>query len=997
MRFPRLFSAVPFSALLALARAAPITGQEPVRPEDYFGRNWMVDDGVPHDVVNRAVQDGQGYLWLATAAGLARFDGRSFREFPLPHPSLDSGYNIRALAAEDGATLLMLPARGDVVRLRAGVFSLHPVSAWVHGQSILDLFPEPSGALWLGMADGGLVRWANGRVETFGAAEGIARHGADFSFAIDAAGSTWIAGGNFFARYEKGRLIPFPQPVGTDMLIAPARSGGLWIATRERLLKWEHGILTASSPAPIWPTGQKTGTQQMFEDRDGSLWIATRRRGLYRWAGGQLTHEPTSSQMLTSVTADAEGDIWVTANGGGISELRRKHFVLVDAAAGLPDGTSSAVCADLDGAVWFANRGGGVARYVGGRVELVPPPPGSQPFYANTVYPGADGEVWVGAFDGLYRTTPAPPRRLERVDAPVQDVRVLFRSREGDLWIASPNHLGYMRRGIYHAITAAEGYAGFVPGAIAQDAGGTIWVAVERELFSFADGRLVRRVARESFPGGHIHALAITPDGDFWLGTARGLVGWRGDRLRCFLTADGLADDLITQVLPDGNGSLWLGGRRGLFRVALGELRAVADGRSSAVISTPFGAEEGLAAAAPVSVCQPAVWRAGDGRLWFTTYKGVVGLDPAAASQALPAPPVFLDQTLVDGHPAAAGAGLRMVAGNQRLEFLFSAPSFIAPEKVQLHYRLSGYDADWIDTGSERLARYAWLPAGRYQLQVAARHQDGAWGAPVTMAAITVVPHWWQTPGGRIALLGLFTALVVLLARHSAQRQLKQRLRRLEQEHALEKERTRIARDLHDELGSGLSQIGMLAHRLKRRCREDDLAPGLGQLASRTRRLSSELESIVWTVSPKNDSLDGFAGFVRRFAHDFLQDTDIACAVLGAETIPACRLAPEIQHHLLAVLKEALNNAFKHSGATQITLSLSFRWGVFELAIADNGAGFPLDAAHHSERNGLRNMRTRTAEIGGQLQIASPPAGGTVLVIRVRLTPDLRPAGPVAS
>jgi signal transduction histidine kinase len=359
------------------------------------------------------------------------------------------------------------------------------------------------------------------------------------------------------------------------------------------------------------------------------------------------------------------------------------------------------------------------------------------------------------------------------------------------------------------------------------------------------------------------------------------------------------------------------------------------------------------------------------------------------------APPVYLDEIRVDGRARPAGPDLRLAAGDRAVTFLFGAPSFIAPERVQLRHQLVGHDPDWIASGSERQAHYAQLAPSRYALQVAARHSDGAWGPAETVQAFTVLPAWWQRGGARAAMAALAALPVLLLARYGSQRKLRRRLERLEQAHALDKERARIARDLHDELGAGLTQIGMLAHRLKRRSREPEIAPALGQLAAKTRRLAGELEGIVWTMSPKNDSLDRFAAYLVRFAHDFFQDSTIACVVRRPELIPPCGFAPDVQHHLLAVVKEALANALKYSGATQVTLTLGYSQGVFALGIVDNGAGFAAESGESDECNGLRNMRARIQEIGGRLQIDSAPRRGTSIQVQVRASPLPRPVASV--
>jgi signal transduction histidine kinase len=230
----------------------------------------------------------------------------------------------------------------------------------------------------------------------------------------------------------------------------------------------------------------------------------------------------------------------------------------------------------------------------------------------------------------------------------------------------------------------------------------------------------------------------------------------------------------------------------------------------------------------------------------------------------------------------------------------------------------------------------------------------------------------------------MLTALTAWLARTIAQRRLQERLRRLEQAHALEKERARIARDLHDDLGSSLTEVGLLADRLVESA-PGDLAPQLSGLAWRTRRLATDLSGIVWTMNASNSSLDRLAHFFQRYADRLFRNTGTRCVTTGIESIPAVLLAPDLQHNLLAIVKESMNNILKHARATEARLELSYAEGIFQIRVSDNGVGFVVDQVEH-DGNGLRNMQVRVKEMKGTFKLTSVPGAGAAVLICV---PDI--------
>jgi signal transduction histidine kinase len=552
------------------------------------------------------------------------------------------------------------------------------------------------------------------------------------------------------------------------------------------------------------------------------------------------------------------------------------------------------------------------------------------------------------------------------------------------VWTAGSGVLGWYRGETFTAVANAPAAADGDITAIAEQPAGHLWLGTSRgNLFEFSDGRLTRSAVALGVAEATIHAVLPEADsGALWLATTEGLVLVLDGTVRRFTQADGLPDDIVLQLLADDRRNLWLGSPRGLFRIARAELLERAKAGGAAVNPIAYGPEQGLAGISPATNYQPSAVKDRRGTLWFCTYRGAIGIHPDRLPRDAPPPPVWIDEVRLDERPIAAPELARVPPGAHQLAFRFAALSFAAPERVRVRHQLEGFDADWVDTAPDRTARYAKLPPGDYRLRVIACNSEGGWNREGATLAFSVLPAWWQTPWFAVSAVIAFGALVAWGARVWSQRKLRARLERLEREHALEKERARISRDMHDELGGSVTGINLLVQRL-RADRTPALNGALDLLDRRVRRLTLELERVVWTVSPKNSSLDQLAAFIERFAQNLLADSAVRCRVQGREDIPARPLNPECQHHVLAVTKEAINNVLKHSRATEAVITMSFADDAFALAVRDNGVGFTPEAQEHSERNGLRNMRTRVTELGGTLEIRSAPGRGTEVALRV--------------
>jgi signal transduction histidine kinase len=312
--------------------------------------------------------------------------------------------------------------------------------------------------------------------------------------------------------------------------------------------------------------------------------------------------------------------------------------------------------------------------------------------------------------------------------------------------------------------------------------------------------------------------------------------------------------------------------------------------------------------------------------------------------------------------------------------------NFAAPENVLFRYRLLGWDDKWSAPDRSRDFTFSRLPAGSYEFQVTACNDAGIWSSDGARLAFEVTPflwqHWWFKLGGVLAFAGLIGTSV----RFWSNRRLQHELELLKHREALEKERARIARDLHDDLGSSLTQVGLLLEELRENlpATEPTQTQAAG-LSNRVRSLARDLDAVVWTVNPRKDSLHELAGYIGQFFLESFRATRIRPRLDIAEGLPAMAISPEVRHHLFLAAKEAFNNVIKHSQASEVKLKIGIVANELELKLEDNGSGFRMPEAETSKRHGLKNLRSRVEELQGRLELTSDASMGTCVRLVIPL------------
>jgi signal transduction histidine kinase len=470
---------------------------------------------------------------------------------------------------------------------------------------------------------------------------------------------------------------------------------------------------------------------------------------------------------------------------------------------------------------------------------------------------------------------------------------------------------------------------------------------------------------------------------------------------------EGLLNNVICQIMEDGRGNLWLGSYGGVFRINKQELNESAAADARDIHCVGYNTEDGLPTLECQGGFQPSGYRSPDGRLWFPTVKGLVVVDPAKVSQDSTPPNVVIEEVLADGSTIAItnqpdssvpDLTLKVVvpAGSQRLEFQYTALSLTSPMGVHFKCRLEGLEQDWEDAGSKRNVEYRHVPEGIYRFRVTAGNSDGVWNETGAAVTVVVLPYFWETKWFLALSLLAGLASVASIVRYSERRRMHRRLAQAERERSIEKERARIARDIHDELGANLTEIALLSEFAQETtASQAQVQADMQKITARARNLTQMMDEVVWAVTPQNDTLEKFVTYTCSFIEEYLQTAKLACRLEVPEVLPEIMIGSEVRHNLFLSVKEALNNVVKHAQASEVRIYINLDSRRLTVAIQDNGKGFKQHAgtSHEQTHNageqqdGLYNIRQRMKNISGEMELESRP-GRTYLTLVILLASD---------
>ncbi|MEJ6001101.1 two-component regulator propeller domain-containing protein [Paucibacter soli] len=735
---------------------------------------WQTEQGLPLNTVQALYQSHDGYLWVGTAGGLARFDGARFTGFDARQaPSMASEPVFGFM--EDGQKNLWIGHSKGAAIYRKGSFQTMFGSELTDGRRVWAFAQAADGAVWAA-TENGLVRWNKGATRLYQQADGLPSNRLR-TLAFDRAGTLWIgtSGGGLVALAD-GRfrtLGPeqgFPHLQVRHVIADPA--GGIWAATAGAGLVrvQEDGRMRVYTVADGLPSDQLTS---LARDAQGALWIGSWGAGLSRMSeDGRFSTISTANGLagdqIWSVQADREGSIWIGTWVGGLNRLRNRAFGVLGTPEGLSHDNVRAVLHGRQGVSWVATSGGGLNRIEenGQRISVLRKADGLPTDEISSLLEDRDGALWIGSYTaGVARLQGGKIERFGPDQGlPSAEVRALFQDRSGTLWAGTQSGLARFSGKGFEAVRDAGAPRGGVA-AMLQDRQGTLWFGTTGDgLVRLRDGRFETLSKADGLVSNWIMALYEDADAKLWIGTnGEGMNRLSDGRLTAIRPADGLWDGIALTILEDRAGYLWMSCNRGFFRVARAELNAFAEGRVARVKSTGYGPGDALRSTTFAGGLQPAGAIDAQGRLWLPSSNGLVIVDPVRLPGAGQPPQIQLEGVLLDGVNRPLDAEVLLPPGSVPLTIRYTAMTLLNADRVRFRYQMEGITRDWVDAGRSREAAFPALPHGRYRFRVAASTDGEHWSEAAAPLLITVRPYLYQTAWFQaLALLGTLAAMLAL-------------------------------------------------------------------------------------------------------------------------------------------------------------------------------------------------------------------------------------------
>jgi ligand-binding sensor domain-containing protein/signal transduction histidine kinase len=721
-----------------------------LQPSQYILETWQTADGLPAAAGEAITRTPDGYLWIGTGEGLARFDGVRFAVFDHSNEPAIPSKGILALYVDRSSKLWIGTLRGLAV-LQNGRFKPFQTDAKVAHAAIRAIVEDKERRLWVGTTNG-LVEIDGDHSRLFGIAEGL-RDSHIRALLADRNGTIWVAtltGGVHRFDGKEFKAVQLGPDAAGEVVSAMYEDtdGTLWFGTRSGSLYRRTG----DRSEVVAPSGRLgSAVHALTRDHDGNMWIGTVAGGLVRLREGVFTTLESShfpSNDLRALYEDNEGSLWVGSAGGGLSRLRNGKFAPLGEPEGLQGNVTWSIVPRAGGGIWVGTEEG-VSSYVGNTFQHMAEPNGFEHVQVRAVLEDRKGAFWAGTDGaGVYRRDQGRVTAFSRLNGlSSNSIRALNEDRRGRVWIGTNAGLDLIDGDKVISMLPQLSRSGPISiDLIHEDRNGAQWVATTTDGLYVIDGEKTRHLGlADGLPGNWVIAIYEDERGVMWLGTTDGLAVWRDGKLTSLAASGGVLRETIYQILEDDQHRIWFTTNKGLASVPRASLDALAAGGSVASDIHTYDVADGLRSVEFDGGNSSAGCRTADGRLWFPSIRGIVVVDPAHIPTNTLPPKVWIEQMSVDATPMQLTDGMEVDPGRQQWEFHYTATNLIAPLRSRFRYRLEGFDRDWIDAGSRRTAYYTTLPHGTYNFHVIASNNDGVWNEVGASFRFTLKPYFYQT------------------------------------------------------------------------------------------------------------------------------------------------------------------------------------------------------------------------------------------------------------
>lgn len=721
----------------------------------YIHDVWKTEQGLPQDSVQAIIQSRQGYLWLGTQEGIARFDGVRFDVF--------DKYRINALKDnyimclyEDKNGALWVGTRGGgltYIHLQEEKFLTYTTMDGLGSDFVYAITMDRKGAMWIGTT-GGISRLQDGKFATYTTKEGLPNNSVN-TICIGSKDELWLGTlGGGASRLTDGKFTNYSKTEGLAdnfvRAILTDRHGNLWLGT-------ENGLnMMKDDKFAVYTTRDglsDNNINSLYEDNEGSLWVGTYDGGLNRIVDGKISaftmKEGLSQNAVYSILEDHEGSLWIGTGSGGLNRLKDGRIITFTTTDGLADDLILSVYEDDDGTIWIGTENGGLSRYAEGKFKNFVLTDNQASKTVQTILRDKKKTLWLGTGYGLFAMKDGKPIHYTTSEGLSNNsVTSLCDAMDGSLWVGTRDGLSLLKNNKFMVFKTEQGLSDNVIRVILLDRQGNLWVGTNNGLNRWQNGVFKIYTTNDGLSNNFIYSLYEDKDGVLWIGTRSGLNRLAAGKITSYTVSIGMYDDVVFQILEDEKENLWMSCNKGIYEISKNELNQYAQGKISRIHSLSYGIADGMKSRECCGGLQPSGWKSHDGRLWFPTIKGLTVINPALRIKKNETPPpVIIEQVWADGREVKIKQGAEMIfpPGTEKFEFHYTALSFLATEKVKFKYQLKGIDRQVLEAGNQRTAYYTKIPPGHYAFQVTACNQDGVWNTNGAVVKFYLEPFFYQT------------------------------------------------------------------------------------------------------------------------------------------------------------------------------------------------------------------------------------------------------------
>ncbi len=985
-------------------------------------RIYTTENGLAQNIVNRVVRDSHGYLWFCTEDGLSRFDGQNFVNYDmasgLPHPQVN-----HILEARDGSFWLATNGGGivrfDISQKSKGEprFVVVPIIASAEkalaANEVNYLYQDRSGTIWAGAFTGLLRLEKDGERDVF---RRVALSPNDESASIrgfteDENNNLWMWSRNgAYRRQPDGRIFHYAidRSQNYDPLrgIFADQNGKIWIAHEQaglfvlelsRLMQLECSepaddcSIENLKSAIIVRYGKGKGLLEdsifsLFQSSEKHLWIGTA-TGLTEFDGRDF-HNYTALQGLPEtpfnwLNEDLNGNIWATTNQGAV-KLVRGGFVTFQQAEGLGIRGVRALWEDKNGELQVLTPTGTFHQFAGQNFALVKLrlPDNTTFEFPQNVILDSHNEIWTATKKGLFKFSPAtenpsdlstvPPEKIKGL--PGDYIMNLYEDSQQNIWISLANAVPKLTcweraTNTLHFFTENEGVpADFTASAFAEDSSHTLWLGgFAGGVLRYRNGHFDSPITSSIVPFGQIQAMFFDRNNQLWIGTrGNGIVKvTEADSEQPIFsqltTKDGISSNVVTSMIEDNWGRIYFGTGRGLDWLE-------PDSKQFGHYLTVDGLNDNKIEIA---------YRQRSGALWFGTANSLARFEPQPPSPSMFSPPVLITRLKIGENElplAELGqseiGGIEVGATDNQVVIDFASIDFAAGQTLRFQHKLVGAETEWSAPTLTRSVNFANLAPGNYEFLVQTVSLNGATGSAPAQVSFRILPPVYLRPWFLTLIFIVFAATTYSLYRY--------RLNKLLE---IERTRTRIATDLHDDIGSDLSKISLLSEIVKMQLANDSMENNrlLTTIAEVSRRSVDSMRDIVWAINPKRDSLLEITRKMRELAEEIFVEKGVQVRFEAPVDGLQNKISLDVRREIYLIFKEAINNAARHSDCGRIEISLRLERRRIFLDVTDDGCGFENDREFTG--NGLSNMKSRAEKVKGKFEVASIVGRGTTIKV----------------